>query len=79
MSGVFTQAKRSEVMSRIQGRGNKETELALAKRLRAHGIKEWRRHMEIRSSKSEVRTFRVKPERCVPRIQSALTPPPPAA
>jgi DNA mismatch endonuclease (patch repair protein) len=31
-------------MSRIRGRGNKATELALAKLLRAHGITGWRRH-----------------------------------
>ena len=31
MSDVFTRAKRSEVMSRIRGRGNKDTELALVK------------------------------------------------
>jgi len=30
MPDVFTKAKRSDVMSRIKGRGNKETELALA-------------------------------------------------
>ena len=45
MPDVFTKAKRSEVMSRIRGRGNKETELALAKLLRAHGIRGWRRHV----------------------------------
>lgn len=48
MADVFTKAKRSEVMSRIRGRGNKDTELALAKVLRAHGTTGWRRHVEIR-------------------------------
>ena len=38
MPDVFTKAKRSEVMSRIRGRGNKDTELALANLLRRHGI-----------------------------------------
>ena len=47
MSDVFTQAKRSEVMSRIRGRGNKATELALAKLLRARGITGWRRHQSL--------------------------------
>ena len=47
MSDVFTKAKRSEVMSRIRGRGNKETELALAKLFRAHGITGWRRHQSL--------------------------------
>lgn len=44
---VFTKAKRSEVMSRIRGKGNKATEVALAKLFRAHGITGWRRHYPI--------------------------------
>ena len=48
MTDVFTKAKRSEVMSRIRSRGNKDTELVLAKLLRANGITGWRRHVEIR-------------------------------
>jgi DNA mismatch endonuclease (patch repair protein) len=47
MPDVFTKAKRSEVMSRIRGRGNKGTELALAELLRQHCIKGWRRHQPI--------------------------------
>lgn len=47
MPDIFTNAKRSEVMSRIRGRGNKETEEALAKLLRQHRIKGWRRHQPI--------------------------------
>lgn len=38
---------RSRMMSRIRGCGNKETELALAKLLRQHQIKGWRRHWAI--------------------------------
>jgi DNA mismatch endonuclease (patch repair protein) len=34
-------------MSRIRGRGNKETEIALAKLLRQHHLKGWRRHQPI--------------------------------
>jgi len=48
MPDVFTKAKRSEVMSRIRSRGNKDTELALAKLLRRNKITGWRRHFEIR-------------------------------
>jgi DNA mismatch endonuclease (patch repair protein) len=44
MPDVFTTAKRSQVMSRIRGRGNKDTEVALAKLLRANRIAGWRRH-----------------------------------
>src|ERR1017187_896194 len=47
MSDVFTKTKRSEVMSRIRGRGNKDTELALAKLLRRHGITGWRRGQPV--------------------------------
>jgi DNA mismatch endonuclease (patch repair protein) len=47
MPDVFTKAKRSQVMSRIRGRGNKETEMALAKLLRAHRITGWRRHLSV--------------------------------
>jgi DNA mismatch endonuclease, patch repair protein len=46
-SDVFTKAKRSEVMSRIRGKGNKDTEVALAKLFRANGITGWRRHYAI--------------------------------
>ena len=46
MPDVFTKAKRSEVMSRIRGHGNKATELALAKLFRAHGITGWRRRQK---------------------------------
>lgn len=44
---VFTKAKRSEVMSKIRGKGNKDTEVALAKLFRANGITGWRRHYPI--------------------------------
>jgi DNA mismatch endonuclease, patch repair protein len=47
MADVFTKTKRSEVMSRIRGRGNKETELALAKMLRKGGVVGWRRNQRI--------------------------------
>ena len=44
LNDVFNKAKRSEVMSRIRGRGNKDTELALAKIFRAERITGWRRN-----------------------------------
>lgn len=47
MADVFTTRKRSEVMSRIRGRGNKNTEAALAKLLRAAGIAGWRRNKAV--------------------------------
>ena len=47
MPDVFTKAKRSEVMSRIRGTGNKDTELALIILFRLHRIKGWRRHQPV--------------------------------
>ena len=47
MADVFTKAKRSQVMSRIRGRGNKQTEVALARLLRQNKITGWRRHYHI--------------------------------
>lgn len=47
MSDVFTIAKRSDVMSRIRGRGNKATELALAKLFRRYKITGWRRNQKV--------------------------------
>ena len=47
MADVFSKRKRSQVMSRILGRGNRDTEVALAQLLRAAGITGWRRHQAI--------------------------------
>lgn len=47
MADVFTKTKRSEVMSRIRGRGNKGTELALVQIFRAHRFTGWRRHQAV--------------------------------
>ena len=44
MPDVFTKAKRSEVMSRIRGKGNRYTELRLIEIFRAHKITGWRRN-----------------------------------
>ena len=47
MPDVFTKRKRSEVMSRIRGRGNKDTELALASIFRRNRISGWRRNQSV--------------------------------
>jgi len=47
MPDVFTKAKRSDVMSRIRGRGNKEREIALVRLLQRNKITGWRRHRPI--------------------------------
>jgi DNA mismatch endonuclease (patch repair protein) len=47
MPDIFSKAKRSVVMSQIRSRGNKTTELTLARLLRAHRITGWRRHQTV--------------------------------
>lgn len=47
MSDVFSQAKRSEVMARIRGRGNEETEQVLARLFRKYKISGWRLHLDL--------------------------------
>lgn len=47
MSQLFSGLTRSELMSRIRSRGNKNTELALMRVFRAHGITGWRRHQPV--------------------------------
>jgi DNA mismatch endonuclease (patch repair protein) len=48
MSDVFSEAKRSEIMSRIRSRGNRDTEIAFMTLLRRHRISGWRRHRQLR-------------------------------
>lgn len=48
MADVFDTKRRSEVMSRIRGRGNRSTEQALASAFRQAGITGWRRHVAIK-------------------------------
>lgn len=47
MADVFTKAKRSEVMSRIRGSGNKDTEIALIRIFRESHIRGWRRNRPL--------------------------------
>lgn len=50
MADVFTRTKRSEVMSRIRGRGNLSTEIRMITLMREHGIKGWRRNRRLPGS-----------------------------
>ena len=50
MADVFTKAKRSDVMSRIRSRGNKDPEVALIRVFRTHRITGWRRQQVIRTN-----------------------------
>jgi DNA mismatch endonuclease, patch repair protein len=47
MADVWTREKRSEVMSLVRSRGNKETELVLVRLFRQNKIKGWRRHISL--------------------------------
>jgi DNA mismatch endonuclease (patch repair protein) len=62
MADVFTKEKRSAVMSRIRGKGNKATEVALATLFRVNGITGWRRHYPIEG----------KPDFAFPKLKLAV-------
>ncbi len=47
VADVFTRDKRSEVMSRIRGRGNLSTEMRMIALMRLHGIRGWRRNSRL--------------------------------
>lgn len=57
MSDIWTQEKRSQVMSSIKGKGNKSTELLLAALLKYWSISGWRRHLPLPG----------KPDFCFPK------------
>jgi DNA mismatch endonuclease (patch repair protein) len=62
MPDVFTKQKRSEVMSRIKGKGNKGTELVMIQILRKHHISGWRRNQDMLG----------KPDFVFPKLKVAL-------
>ena len=47
MADIFTKAKRSAVMSRIRGSGNKDTELRLIQIFRGNSVTGWRRRSPL--------------------------------
>jgi len=47
MADIWTKKKRSEVMSLIRGKGNKETENALLVLLRQNKLTGWRKHLPL--------------------------------
>lgn len=66
-------------MSQVRGRGNKNTELALAKVFRRSRFTGWRRHVEIRIKKREVgnetletKEFKVRPDFIFPKLRLAV-------
>jgi len=72
MSDVFTKAKRSEVMSLIRSRGNKNTELVVVRLLRANQISGWRRHLEIQNLGFGIRRLKVRPDFVFHKSRMAL-------
>lgn len=47
MPDVFTREKRSKVMARIKGKGNKDTELAMIHVMKSNHITGWRRNHDL--------------------------------
>ncbi len=47
MADVFSKAKRSRVMAAIRSKGNKSTEMIVARIFLQNGVKEWRRHQKM--------------------------------
>ena len=83
MPDVFSKAKRSDVMSRIRSRGNRDTELALIRVFREHRITGWRRHIEVRVKKQSTSprpspqsgegvALRVRPDFVFPKLRMAV-------
>jgi len=79
MSDVFSKSKRSEVMSRISGRGNKATEIEFLKLLRRHRVSGWRRHLQVAlpapmagCRKNLKRRLQVKPDFVFRRLRIAV-------
>jgi DNA mismatch endonuclease, patch repair protein len=62
MQDVFSGKKRSEVMSRIRGTGNENTELRLIQVFRANGITGWRRGSKLPG----------KPDFVFPKLKTAV-------
>ena len=47
MADIFSKKKRSDIMSRVKGRGNAATELRLIRIFREYKIRGWRRHLAV--------------------------------
>lgn len=62
MADVFTQTKRSEVMSLIRSQGNMATELRLVKLMREHRITGWRRQVVLLVRPSTTGRIKVRPD-----------------
>ena len=47
MADIYTQAKRSQIMSCVRGSGNRATELRMIELFRKYGIHGWRRNVSL--------------------------------
>jgi DNA mismatch endonuclease (patch repair protein) len=47
MADVFSKRKRSAIMARVLGSGNRSTELRMIALFRKHGLAGWRRHSQL--------------------------------
>ncbi len=73
MADFLTREKRSALMATIKSRGNKRTELVLAKLLRFEGISGWRRHQVIiERGRKDARQRRARPDFIFRRHRVAL-------
>jgi DNA mismatch endonuclease (patch repair protein) len=74
MPDIFTKQKRSDVMSRIRGTGNKGTELRLIQVFRANGIAGWRRgaSLQWKVGSAKLKAFRVKPDFVFRKLRVAV-------
>lgn len=81
MVDVFDRAKRSEVMAKIRGRGNRSTELAVASVFRSAHVTGWRRHLAITcriqpplgsAGTGKARVMRVRPDFVFPSARLAI-------
>lgn len=53
MADIFSKTKRSSIMSKIKGRGNRTTELKLVSLFREKGIRGWRRHVLVAKTRPD--------------------------
>ena len=47
LGDIYSQRRRSEIMSRVRGHGNRRTELRIVELFRQYGIRGWRRNARI--------------------------------
>ena len=76
---IVSKARRSAIMSRIRGMGNKRTDIDVTRLLRKFGIKDWRRYQTIKfggishtASDGTIFKSQVRPDFVFPKSKAAL-------